>query len=88
MSGAATPFSETMEEPDKQPDDFNQTFWETYEEMWTKDEGGLNLATIAMPAEVVAILKAYAKERGLDPANLFSLVINQGFVKLAISRLG
>jgi hypothetical protein len=39
----------TMQDPDEHPDDFDQIFWATYEEMWTKTGGAKVIANISLP---------------------------------------
>jgi hypothetical protein len=75
-----------MQDPDEHPDDFDQIFWATYEEMWTKTEGDEVIATISLPGEVRDVLEAYANKRGMEVANLFSLAIDQGYVKAAFNN--
>jgi hypothetical protein len=67
-----------MQEPDEEPTDLDRTLWETYEEMWNKDGVGQNVASIDLPAKVHDALEAYAKERVVDRADLFSLAISGG----------
>jgi hypothetical protein len=74
-----------MKDPDEQPDSFSQTFWETYEEMWTKVGTDEVIAQISLPAEVRDVLEAYANKRGVDVADLFSLAIDGGYVKAAFN---
>jgi hypothetical protein len=38
-----------------------------------------------LPAEVHETLAAYAKERGLDPAELFNLAFEWGYIKNALN---
>jgi hypothetical protein len=75
----------TMQEPDEHPDDFDQIFWATYEEMWTKTGGDEFVASISVPPAVRKVLEAYAIERGVETADLFSLAIDGGYVKAALN---
>jgi hypothetical protein len=44
---------------------------------WGVMSTGEVIAQISLPAEVRDVLEAYAKERGMEVANLFSLAIDQ-----------
>jgi hypothetical protein len=82
----ANPTPRTMKEPDEQPDDFDQIFWATYEETWTKTGGDEFVANISVPPAIREILEAYATERGLETADLLSLAIDGGYVKAALNN--